>query len=396
MATLLAGAAPASADLLDGSREPGRTMDLLSAAAEEQVVADAAGIFDDGAAAMDDVLAAGSTLGPGQSLVSASGRYALTLSEDGLLALVEAANRFTPEPIVLSVLAEGDPGATLVMQTDGNLVLYNPGGSVEVNFGTDGSGATQLAMQDDRNVVLYGPGGSVVLDFDLTTFSALQIGEVLLSGDRLVSEDGRTALVMQTDGNLVAYQDGGAVFASRTNRAGNAGAEAVMQADGNFVVYVGEQPVFTTATSNVDDEGNSLLLDVGEFSIIGGSEQPVALYGSAWRSPRVTSGQSLLPGDRRTLDPDGRYVLRFQTDGNIVQYADGRAVWQTGTAGRGAVYAAMQTDGNFVVYGGITHFGPLFQTRTAGNPGATLSFRANRPTSPVQVLSRTGGMIFNR
>ncbi|MEY9997896.1 hypothetical protein ABIE67_010015 [Streptomyces sp. V4I8] len=52
----------------------------------------------------------------------------------------------------------------------------------------------------------------------------------------------------------------------------------------------------------------------------------------------------------------------MQTDGNFVLYKDGRAVWQTATAGRG-LCAIFQTDGNLVVY---SHDGPLWASNTAG------------------------------
>jgi hypothetical protein len=43
----------------------------------------------------------------------------------------------------------------LVMQTDGNLVLYMNGTTALWSTGTVGSGATQAAMQTDGNFVLY-------------------------------------------------------------------------------------------------------------------------------------------------------------------------------------------------------------------------------------------------
>lgn len=42
--------------------------------------------------------------------------------------------------------------------------------------------------------------------------------------------------------------------------------------------------------------------------------------------------------------------VRFQTDGNLVHYKNGRATWSSNTAGRGT-HLAFQNDGNIVVYG---------------------------------------------
>lgn len=48
--------------------------------------------------------------------------------------------------------------------------------------------------------------------------------------------------------------------------------------------------------------------------------------------------------------PDGRSVLTMQSDGNLVLRQNHKAVWWTGTQKRAGNYAAVQSDGNFVVY----------------------------------------------
>lgn len=42
----------------------------------------------------------------------------------------------------------------------------------------------------------------------------------------------------------------------------------------------------------------------------------------------------------------------FQGDGNLVTYGGGRAIWASGTAGRGGNQFVVQSDGNLVIYGG--------------------------------------------
>ncbi len=395
LAALVLGAAPATAVASQpGTTGPERTPQSAGTDDRGAVADEVDDAFAAQAEQLPDALLRGESLAAGEALVSPSGRYALVLTEDGSLVLADAPNRLNPEPVVLAVLAEGGEGATLVMQTDGNLVLYTATGGVAQNFGTDGTAADRLAIQDDRNVVLYG-GGRVWVNFDTVVFSTLQVGEVLLPGDRLASEDGGTVLVMQTDGNLVGYQGGRVVFQSRTVR--YPGAAAVMQGDGNFVVYsTMNVPVFNTRTTNAAVEENLLLVDVGGFQVLSGAQEPTALYGSAWFDRSVTPGQVLLRGDMRRSDYDARSVLRFQADGNIVQYVDGRPVWQTRTDGTGANLAVMQTDGNFVVYvvkaGQPTRF--VFQTGTSGSPGASLTLP---PLSrSVQVLSRVGAVLYPR
>jgi hypothetical protein len=74
----------------------------------------------------------------------------------------------------------------------------------------------QLLMQSDGNLVVYGPGGP--------TWSSNTRGN-------------NARLVMQPDNNLVVYSDSGILFATGTN--GNGSNRLVMQDDGNLVLYGG-------------------------------------------------------------------------------------------------------------------------------------------------------------
>ena len=83
-----------------------------------------------------------------------------------------------------------------------------------------------LVMQQDGNVVLYNPSGVAI-------WSTNTWGE------------GGQVFIMQSDGNLVLYGDNGALWASQT--AGNPGAFLNVQDDGNLVVY---RAGSTTETAN--------------------------------------------------------------------------------------------------------------------------------------------------
>lgn len=77
---------------------------------------------------------------------------------------------------------------------------------------------------------------------------------------------------------------------------------------------------------------------------------------------------------QRIVSPNGRFELVMQTDGNLVLYMrwypyPNYALWNSHTWGIGAERAAMQSDGNFVIYRGNT---PLWNSNTAGHPYATL------------------------
>lgn len=80
-------------------------------------------------------------------------------------------------------------------------------------------------------------------------------------------------------------------------------------------------------------------------------------------------GVALAVGDQR-LSPDGGSVLVHQSDGNVVVYSSGVAVWATGTHGNATAAFAMQDDGNLVLYGGDGT--ALWAAGTHGNPGAAL------------------------
>lgn len=61
----------------------------------------------------------------------------------------------------------------------------------------------------------------------------------------------------------------------------------------------------------------------------------------------MTAGQRLYPDTEATLGP---CVLRLQSDGNLVLYCRGVAVWESGTVGRPPLYAEFQADANLVIY----------------------------------------------
>jgi hypothetical protein len=92
----------------------------------------------------------------------------------------------------------------LVLQSDGNLVLYGLRGRVLGGAtwasGTDGQAATQAVLQNDGNFVVYG-----------------SLGRVLGGATWASGTDSGTTLIMQNDGNLVLYNSNGeAVWATDT------------------------------------------------------------------------------------------------------------------------------------------------------------------------------------
>ncbi len=88
----------------------------------------------------------------------------------------------------------------------------------------------------------------------------------------------------------------------------------------------------------------------------------------------LETGQELTRGQQLTTA--NGYMLTLQSDGNLVLSEDTGTVWASGTDGKGATRAALQDDGNFVLYAGDDN--PVWATNTAGNPGSRLVLQNDR------------------
>ncbi len=93
-------------------------------------------------------------------------------------------------------ITSADGMLTLLMQSDGNLVLYLIGVGPLWATNTVGSGADRLLMQSDGNLVLYNPSRGPV-------WASNTVGE-------------SSTLILQNDGNLVIYRKSGPVWATNT------------------------------------------------------------------------------------------------------------------------------------------------------------------------------------
>ncbi|MFJ5984520.1 CHAP domain-containing protein [Lentzea sp. NPDC092896] len=233
-----------------------------------------------------DSLAADQRIYPNQYLTSSDGRFVLILQGDGNLVLYGAGFR--------ALWSSGTAGRSVhsvVMQGDGNLVLYGTGsrGALWASH-TSGRGNSTLLLQTDGNAVLYSAAGA---SWSTGTAGAsagltpkgtdrLSADERLYSGQYLRSADGRYYVALQSDGNLVLYSPGYRVLWS-TGTAGRTVHSLVMQSDANLVLY---------GTGSQGALWSSNVLGVGSFA------------------------------------------FNVQGDGNAVIYGSAGAIWSTGTAGR--------------------------------------------------------------
>ncbi|MDT3439078.1 MULTISPECIES: protein kinase domain-containing protein [unclassified Pseudofrankia] len=76
--------------------------------------------------------------------------------------------------------------------------------------------------------------------------------------------------------------------------------------------------------------------------------QPAAAQAILHSGQRMEQGQKLVSGN-------GRFVAALQFDGNLVVYSEGPGpvtpAWESGTSGTAAAYAVMRDDGDLVLYG---------------------------------------------
>ena len=91
-----------------------------------------------------------------QSIVSQNGAYILLMQSDGNLVLYTSAWR----PL-WATNTVGTGANVAIMQGDGNFVLYTPGGRAVWHTNTWGTAADRLIVQNDGNLVVYSPGGQV-------------------------------------------------------------------------------------------------------------------------------------------------------------------------------------------------------------------------------------------
>ena len=92
----------------------------------------------------------------------------------------------------------------------------------------------------------------------------------------------------------------------------------------------------------------------------------------------VLSPGSALAGGQFLMSANDQYVLVMQTDGNLVEYNQGRthASWSSKTYGHPGAFVVMQTDGNLVVYT-AGRGRSLWSSGTFGNPGAYLRLQTD-------------------
>ncbi len=108
------------------------------------------GLFElgDGAPFGCGIIYPGQRLRAGDSFASCDGRFALALTEVGVLRLMQGSRQ------LWSVPTAAGTGAMVTLRTDGNLVLTGASGSEIWAAGAGSHPGARLQVQDDGNLVL--------------------------------------------------------------------------------------------------------------------------------------------------------------------------------------------------------------------------------------------------
>jgi hypothetical protein len=125
-----------------------------------------------------------------------------------------------------------EAGSYGVLQPNGMLVIFGPGGEVDWDSGSTGTGCPALGMQLDGNLVDSDPAAIWSAQ---STLHGMAGGDKLEPGWSIYAPGEEYRLEMQTDGDLVLDNDSGTkIWSSETS---SAGAYAAFQTGGNLVVY---------------------------------------------------------------------------------------------------------------------------------------------------------------
>lgn len=92
------------------------------------------------------------SLASGASETSKNGRYRLVMQVDGNLVIYDRGQA------IWHTRSSGNPGARLEVQSDGNLVVYSKA-NAPLWYSRTSAVNTKLILQDDGNLVLYSSAG---------------------------------------------------------------------------------------------------------------------------------------------------------------------------------------------------------------------------------------------
>ncbi|KZX20757.1 hypothetical protein [Rathayibacter tanaceti] len=320
------------------------------------------------ALAAQNVLSGGGALLAGQQLTSSNGRARAAMQGDGnFVVYIDGSARWS------SVTSGG--GNRLEMQPDGNAVVYAPGGGSRWASNTQGNPGARMVMQDDGNLVVYASSGRPL--WSSSTSIAPVVRDVLVGGtelrrgQQLTSTDGGSRAALQGDGNFVVSSGGAVRWSAGTQGAGE---RLAVQTDGNAVVYSASGRALWQSGTAGNPGARLVMQNDGNLVVYSASGRALWSSYTPPAPPAPTFGDTLFGANRLTADQrlrstDGRSEAAMQGDGNFVVYSGGGVRWSAGTSG-GGNRLEMQADGNAVVYAPSGRV--LWQSGTGNNSGSRM------------------------
>ena len=321
-----------------------------------------------------DTLNFGSTLSTSGQLVSSNGRYVAKISDTCHLTIIRTADSATRWT---SANYDHAQSCTLAVGTGGDVFLdYVGSTSVVWTAGISGAVYDHLVLRNSGVLAAVTVGGIAAwTSTDGSTGgnnSTLGIGQVLRSGQFLLSESGTYQAIMQSDGNFVTCHSEGLhctspTWSTRTN--GNTGAYfMVRRSDSNLVVFDTSKN-WKWASFTSGDIGERLVMqsdgNLGFYGPVG------ALWGSMngiiWSFPKSV-GVYAYPDPQSSVMGDGWGILGI-TGGlgttaspwvDLTKNADFQAGMAIQNSGRSVPWMSYWTVS-----------GPITQSTLLGSPCAT-------------------------
>ncbi|MER5863413.1 glycine-rich protein [Kitasatospora sp. NPDC002040] len=323
-------------------------------------------------------------------------------------------------------------GSKLIMQADGNLVVYtasgtatwasgtvgNPGASAE--FGADGNlrirradgtGLRRTGVADAAGSLLqFTPAGALRIvrngvtawdsgtgaglpyldptglpnhDAVIAAGTTLAVGTVYRTGTLDNRGNRMSGLVMQGDGNLVSYRldDNGAVNPGAPLWAsGTVGANrtATFTGDGEFRITDATGTRLWGSGTNGGAGSTLRYTDPGTLRIDDAAGR------LRWANDSVAPGTRFAIGGMITAGP---YRTVLNGDGNLVTYTGTTPVWATNTWGNNGAYAVFDTDGTLQVRKDNDHDG------NDGNDQVLWAENGSRANGTVRLTQQGDGNL---
>jgi len=185
--------------------------------------------------------------------------------------------------------------------------------------------------------------------------SPLKPGQYLSPGEELLSTNQRFVLQYRKDGSFQLFDAEEEKTLWETGTGGLGAWRCSMEKDGNLVIYAKEKnAVWAAYFDGGPVPGSELVVrDDGRLAII--DPNGARLWNGAIRRRQTDTlkpGAPLFPRQEMASD-DGRYVLRYLENGNLVflDTDSDKILWQTSTVGKAAGQCVVQeSDGAFAVY----------------------------------------------